>query len=139
MRSTRVCLLVSALLVLLVWSPIKLQGQTASTGAVTGTVTDPGGGTVAGAPVTLQNLATSAQLNMITDSSGHYMFPSVAPGQYSLKVVAKGFRSSIISPIAVNVSKSNTVDVNMELGESTQHAPAFGMATTGTSPKTSPG
>lgn len=120
MRSSRVCLAVFVFVVLLSFYSGSLFAQTASTGAVTGTVTDPSGATVAGASVTLSNPATATQLSTPTDSGGHYIFPSVLPGQYALKVTTKGFRTFLISAITVDVTKSSTVDVKLELGESTQ-------------------
>jgi len=51
-------------------------GQTTSgtQGALSGTVTDPGGATVAGATVTLKSNTTGAQRSTTTESQGNFIF-----------------------------------------------------------------
>src|SRR5688500_3911126 len=53
-----------------------------SMGGVSGTVTDPSGGVVPGATVTLINEGTSVQNVRTTNSSGFYTFVNVRPGRY---------------------------------------------------------
>ena len=59
MSSKRVALLLAALFCLFAVTPISLFAQSASTGTVAGTVTDPSGGAIVGATVTLTDTATN--------------------------------------------------------------------------------
>ena len=63
------------------------------TGVVSGTVTDPSGLAVPGATVTLMNEATGDPRTTTTDPSGDFVFPSVLPGAYTVRVVAHGFQN----------------------------------------------
>src|SRR5579875_1200778 len=75
---------------LLLFSPPHLQAQT--TAQLTGTVTDPSGGLIPDAQVTLIDEATGTSRVVQTNGEGIYAFPSLVPGSYSVKVVAKGFQ-----------------------------------------------
>jgi protocatechuate 3,4-dioxygenase beta subunit len=57
------------------------QGET---GSVTGLVTDPQGGTVAGAEVTLTDLANKSARTTTTNESGRYHFASVSAGNHRM-------------------------------------------------------
>lgn len=60
-------------------------GQT-TFGSLSGTVTDPGGGLVPRARVTLTNLGTNTTQTTVTNSNGIYDFVNVLPGDYRLEV-----------------------------------------------------
>src|SRR5438105_8405019 len=64
------------------------------TGNIEGVVTDPSGGTIAAAKVTLVNVATSVSASTNSDTSGYYRFLSLAPGDYKIRVEASGFSTS---------------------------------------------
>ncbi len=91
--------------------------QTAASGAVLGVVTDPSGAVVAGAAVELVNSSTGAKSETITGAQGQYAFPGVIPGTYAVTVSLKGFRTSTITNINVQVNTSATVNVSLTLGE----------------------
>ena len=106
--------LVLALLLIL---PGHTCAQSATAGAVLGTVTDPQQAAVAGAKVELLNTATNQSQAQITNSGGQYTFPTVVPGVYKVTVTMKGFRTVTLSDFTVSVAKSYTLDLKMELGE----------------------
>ena len=54
--------------------------QSAETGALSGTVTDPSGGVIAGATVTTTNIATGASRTATTDANGVYRVALLPPG-----------------------------------------------------------
>src|SRR6266403_58239 len=116
MLSKRVVLVVVALCCLFALTPSSLFSQSSTTGAVTGVVTDPTGSVVPGATITLTQLGTNLTLSTTTDSSGRYLFPALSPGQYSLKCTGKGFRTTTISQLQVEVLKAFTLDIKLELG-----------------------
>lgn len=104
-------------LVLLVSSlPVNAFSQTATTSRITGIVTDANGAVVVSATVTLKNKETRAERTATTNDEGRYVFPSLEPGDYDIVVDAKGFRKSLVSSVAAQVSKSINVDIPLQPG-----------------------
>jgi len=116
MSSKRVALLLAALFCLFAVTPSSLFGQAASTGTVAGTVTDPSGGAVVGAAVTLTDTSTSIARTENTNDTGRYFFANVVPGTYNVSVNKTGFRVSKLTGQVVNVGSTLTLNVSMELG-----------------------
>lgn len=119
MRKSRLSLLVAGVffLFVLMIGAIGTYAQTASTGSVVGTVNDPGGAVVPDAAVSLQNRATNSQATQQTNAAGQYTFPSVAPGNYRITVKKAGFRAANVESVTVEVAKSYTVDIKLEIGQ----------------------
>ncbi|MGH9741624.1 MAG: carboxypeptidase-like regulatory domain-containing protein, partial [Candidatus Acidiferrum sp.] len=116
MSSKRVALLLAALFCLFAVVPSSLFAQSASTGTVDGTVTDPSGGAVVGAAVTLTDTATSIARNAATNDTGRYFFANVVPSKYTLSVNKTGFRVSKLTDQVVTVGQALTLNVVMEVG-----------------------
>jgi Carboxypeptidase regulatory-like domain len=89
---------------------LQLSAQSTTDGAIGGTVTDPSGGAVPDASVSIQNLATNAQASKTTDGSGRYLIPHLQPGVYSLEISAKGFAAYKVTNITVEVGRATTID-----------------------------
>jgi len=110
----------AVLMCLLIFAPVALFGQSASTGLVTGVVTDPSAAAIPGATVTLQQRGTSATQAAHTDSEGRYVFPAVNPADYTLTIAAPGFATTVINELRVEVQKSSTVNMTLKIGEAAQ-------------------
>lgn len=95
---------------------LPLAAQVTS-GSIAGQVTDASQAILQGATVTLINEGTGAQRTAKTDTSGAYVFPLVAPGQYRLRAEATGFRTYEVSGLQVQVSQAVTHAVSLEVGE----------------------
>jgi hypothetical protein len=110
--------LFAGLLVLGVYSlGIPARAQTAATGAVLGTVTDPHQAAVEGAAVELRNTGTNEVRTQTSNSAGQYSFPGVIPGVYKISVTLAGFKGNSLDNFRIDVNKSYTVDFKMELGQ----------------------
>ncbi|HYL10948.1 MAG TPA: TonB-dependent receptor [Candidatus Acidoferrales bacterium] len=96
--------------------PGHAAAQSATTGAIVGTVTDPQQAAIAGAEVEIVNNDTKQSQRQTTGASGQYSFPRVPPGTYKVSVTMKGFRTATIQDLKVAVEKSYTLDLRMELG-----------------------
>ncbi|HKV61408.1 MAG TPA: carboxypeptidase-like regulatory domain-containing protein [Candidatus Acidoferrum sp.] len=94
--------------------------QTVTTGTVIGTVTDPSGAAVLSATVALRSKATNSLATQQTNAAGQYTFANVAPGDYQITVKKDGFRTADVPSLAVEVAKSYTVDVKLELGAASE-------------------
>ena len=70
---------------------LLMPAQSATTGALRGTVLDPAGAVVPGATVTLVNPATGQTQTTMTDTKGLYGFSLLSPGAYDV--------SSLSTPI----------------------------------------
>jgi hypothetical protein len=104
---------VAALCILSVAPPSAAQTPTdgPAPGSVAGTVTDSSGSIIVSAVVALQPAGGDAPRTTITDSSGAFHFSAVAPGAYSLAIVAPGFTD-------------RKIDVSVVPGENPPLAPA---------------
>jgi hypothetical protein len=119
MLSKRVVVVV-ALCCLFALTPSALFSQTASTGTVAGTVTDPSGAAVVGATVTLVDPSTNDTRTTTTNDAGRFIFANVVPGTYNASVNKSGFRVTKITGEVVTVGSALTLNVTMELGSVSQ-------------------
>jgi hypothetical protein len=87
---------------------------------LTGIVTDQTGAVVAGASITLTDQATGTEHATTSSSTGLYDIAGLNPGNYNLKVSAKGFESFVQNGIVVNVSATFRVDVKLTVGAESQ-------------------
>ena len=79
--------------------------QVPTTGTLRGQVTDPSGSTVSGAAVLL-TAPNGNSVDSVTNKDGFYEVTGLAPGTYSVKVVAEGFGLFTASNIAVKAGTS---------------------------------
>jgi hypothetical protein len=86
------------------------EAQTGTSGTVNGTVTDPTGGVVANATVTLHNPVSQYEQAVTTDGSGEFSFPNVPFNPYHLTVNFKGF-----APFAQEVDVRSGVPITVKI------------------------
>jgi hypothetical protein len=72
-----------------------------NTGSVAGAVQDASGGRVPSANVELTQVATSLVRSAKTDHDGQFVIVGLEAGEYSLKIVAPGFKALERSPVVV--------------------------------------
>ena len=63
------------------------MAQSSTTGSIEGTVTDPQGGIIAGATVTVSGVNLIRAQTAQTDDSGRYQVLNLPPGKYTVTVV----------------------------------------------------
>src|ERR1700720_2327605 len=91
-----------------------------SLSSLTGLITDATGAVVPGATVELQNAATQAKRVSTADSTGHYSFPQIPPGNYKMTVKAQGFSAKTVNELELLVNTPATVNVSLEQGAITE-------------------
>ncbi|MGH9738020.1 MAG: carboxypeptidase regulatory-like domain-containing protein [Candidatus Acidiferrales bacterium] len=116
MKSIRLLLALILAAGLFAISAPQLLAQTPSTGALTGTVTDPSGAVIAGATVTLTNTGTGQARTATTDANGSYKFGLLDPGTYSVQFSDTGFNTLTVPTVAVNVTETAVLNRKLELG-----------------------
>jgi hypothetical protein len=75
----RVCLRMSACVVMMLASSIALHAQSTYTGKLSGEVTDSSGAIIVGAKITLTDQVTNVQTLATADSKGVYVLTSLRP------------------------------------------------------------
>jgi len=116
--SSRVLSTVSLLAVALLL-PSLLCSQ-AYFGTAAGELTDSTGAVVQGATIVLTDQQKGFQFTTTTDSSGRYLFRSVAPGTYSVSAEVKGFEKVSSKPFKVDINENATTNLSMKVAGASQ-------------------
>src|SRR5271169_189958 len=81
-----------------------------STGRILGVVTDQSGGNVAGATVTITDVARGVSQTLTTDSDGAYVALNLLPSTYTVRAEFKGFKVFERKNILLEVGKDLRID-----------------------------
>lgn len=108
-----ICLVVG-----LVLSPVAQAQET--TGGLKAYVKDKSSGTVPGAMVELSSSALIVPRKAEADSAGYVYFQLLPPGEYTLTVTAKGFRTYKQTGIDISAGKLPTYDILLDVGSITE-------------------
>ena len=119
MRFTTMSRLFAVLAVVALIVPGVLLAQNTTTGAISGTVTDPSNAVIPNAPVTLTNLGTGHSVDTTTNANGAYGFPLLQPASYKITVKQQGFRS-VEQTVTVTVGQTTTANINLLVGQSSE-------------------
>jgi len=91
------------------------------TGAtLSGTVTDPSGGVVAAAQISIKDNATGIVREVTSDSAGLYSAPNLTPGNYEVRVSASGFSTAVQSNLALAVGAQQQLNFALKVGAQSQ-------------------
>jgi vitamin B12 transporter len=90
-----------------------LTGQNPIT--LTGRITDPQGGAVAGAQVTLYARDRITPFRSTSEGNGSYHFERLRPGEYLVEVEAPGFGRSATQEITLSEGKPSSLDIALTL------------------------
>jgi Carboxypeptidase regulatory-like domain/TonB dependent receptor len=86
------------------------------TGSVTGVVTDPSGGIVPSAKITLVDQNKGYSFTATTDATGRYLVRSVPPGTYKITAEASNFQRESQDGVNVDVSQNVSIDFALKIG-----------------------
>ena len=89
-------------------------------GTLLGTVTDSGGGVVAGANVTITEVNTSLSRSTTANDSGNYVFGNLDRGVYRVEVQHAGFKKAVRDKVDVLVNNDTRMDFQLEPGGVTE-------------------
>ncbi|MDT4895920.1 MAG: hypothetical protein QOH25_997 [Acidobacteriota bacterium] len=110
---TCVQLLLCGILQLFVCHSVFAQTGTSS---VRGTVTDPQGGAVAGATVTLMNTEKNFTRTQTSNEEGAYAFSAIPPGTYRIEAEREGFKKASVTDVRALVETPTEINVQLEVG-----------------------
>ncbi len=108
-----------AALLLLVLFGTGLVFAQSDRGTLRGTVTDPSDAVVPNAKVVLTGVENGESRETTTGEEGIYVFPEIKAGLYQLTVEAPGFSRTSVDNIKVDVQGTQSIVVQMQLGEVT--------------------
>src|SRR5713226_9161709 len=98
-------------------SALKAQ-TTVSTGSIQGTISDASGAVVPGASMTISNKATGHAVHFASSGSGTYNSGALIPGDYVVRVEAKGF-NPVELPVTVQVGVTANGNITLQVGTGT--------------------
>jgi hypothetical protein len=90
-----------------------------ATAGIAGTVTDPAGGVVAGARITVHPVTGTSSIDTRTDGKGQYNLAGLAPGPYELQILSPGFKQAR-KQIDLQPQLVAREDSTLELGAATE-------------------
>jgi hypothetical protein len=90
-----------------------------NTGQIKGVLRDHTRAVIPGANVTATNVATGWTVTRVTDTSGEFVFPSLAVGDWTVTAVATGFRQVIKPGIVLQLGQVIDLELQLEVGEVT--------------------
>ena len=107
--------------VLFAASAVFLYGQVqAINGRIQGDVTDSAGAAVTGAQIEAQATETGTSRDSLTDKSGHFEFPSLPPGHYTVKITKTGFAPTIQENLILTVGLTTTLKLTLQVAGTTE-------------------
>ena len=106
------CLLLAASLL---WVPLTYAQGVGASGVIRGTVTDPTGGVIPNANVTVADAQNGLQRTAVTDSSGQYQFSGLPPATYSVTVRTAGFATEISNGVLVPIGETVITDFHLKV------------------------
>src|SRR5579863_128334 len=109
----RVCLLSICFLLAIT----AAMAQTGIEGAILGVVTDPNGGVIAGATVTVTNLDTAIQKVETSRSDGSFEINALPQGSYSVSVTFAGFKTWALAKADLTIGERKRVSPTLQVGD----------------------
>lgn len=104
----------------------SLMAQTASTGALRGTVTDASGAAVPNATVTATSADMGQSRTATTGEDGVYTITLLPPGNYRVKFEAMGFQTTEVPSATVTVTETAVLDRKLAVGSQSQEVTVQG-------------
>jgi hypothetical protein len=116
-------------LLLLLISIVPAHAQLAGAN-LSGVVSDESGAAVAGAKVSIKNLANGDVREVSTNADGLYSAPNLAPAPYEVTVTATGFGAETQKGLTLTVGAQQALDFKLKVGQLTQEVQVDAAATT---------
>jgi len=105
--------------VLAIFLPLAAFGQEFR-GAISGVVTDPTNAPVVDAKITATEVRTGTRTQTVSNSTGQYTIPFLAPGQYEIAAQVQGFKEFVRKDMNLGAGDHPVIDIRLELGDTSQ-------------------
>ncbi len=100
--------------------------QPAQTGTISGVVQDATGGVLPGVTVTITSRDRGFSRTTVSDEQGHFVFPAVLIGTYTVAATLQGFETAQSTANLVETDKTTTVAFTMKVGSLTDTVQVIG-------------
>ena len=121
-------LALAVLAVLLAW-PGALWAQQGTT-ELRGNLQDAQGGALPGVTVVVRNQETGMFRETISNADGTYFISGLVPGTYEIKAELQGFKTFTRRDVPLEIGRTQTVDISLEVGALTEVVTVTGTTTT---------
>ena len=91
-----------------------------ATAEITGTVRDQSGAVLPGVEVTATQTDTSIARTGVTNETGSYVLPNLAPGPYRFEAALPGFRTFVQTGIVLQVNSNPVINPVLEIGQKSE-------------------
>jgi len=102
--------------------------QNAGAGSISGTLTDPNGGVIPAAAVSVKNTDTGVERAIGTNEAGIYSAPFLQPGHYEVTASKTGFAKVLRKDLTLQVGQTLTIDIAMPLQQTAESVTVTGEA-----------
>lgn len=116
LRATRLLTFLVLGLLLIFLVPLRPDFGQAVSGSIFGTVTDPAGGIVPGATVTIRDVDRGIDYHVQTISDGNYIQTHLLAGHYRVTITSAGFET-FAADVTVQVDAATRVDAKLAIGK----------------------
>lgn len=93
----------------------QARAQSTTDGAIAGTVTDPSGGVVPNARVTVRNNGTNSEQNTLSGDTGYFRVVKLQPATYTITVEAQGFARFTAQQVVVQIGTVTEIDAKLNV------------------------
>jgi len=108
--------------------PVAALAQ-ATTGTISGTVTDESKAVLPGVNVQVTNVETGATRTLLTDERGGFRALSLPPGLYSVAAELQGFTSARRENLTLEIGRDVSADITLKVGTLAEQVTVQGAAT----------
>src|SRR5439155_6767016 len=113
---------------MVVIAPAAAHAQ-ATTGTISGTVTDESKAVLPGVTVQVRNVETGAMRALTTDARGGFRALNLAPGIYTATAELQGFTTARRDNLTVEIGRDVAADFSLKVGTLTEQVTVQGAAT----------
>src|SRR5438876_23172 len=124
----RPCAMIGFLLVTLLALPESARAQ-ATTGTISGTVTDQSKSVLPGVTVHVRNIETGATRMLVTDERGGFRALNLSPGIYAVDAELPGFTTAKRDNLTVEIGRDVNADLALAVGAVSEQVTVQGAAT----------
>src|SRR2546423_4079088 len=116
------------LLLMLIAVPLTARAQ-ATTGTISGTVTDESKAVLPGVTVVVSNVETGATRTLVTDERGGFRALNLPPGLYSVTAELQGFTPAKRENLTLEIGRDVNADLALKVGTVSEQVTVEGAAT----------
>src|SRR5437773_8637342 len=101
----------------------------ATTGTISGAVTDESKAILPGVSIQVKNVETGATRTLVTDANGRYRALNLAPGTYAVTAELQGFAPATRGNLTLEIGREVAADLILKVGGVTEQVTVEGAAT----------